>query len=191
MFLHGFPTGLPRTAASWMMESWLHGLCDGFSASMSCGWQQLVDTFGCCQKQRTVSVLVHGEKTFLFDLHPTRAHTFPHHHHPPPKKSEAGPGESFFRICFSVFTLKELSVYFLSGPLHCCIHPSRHGTSPPWRCRPKLHQAALMTTTWPQRTQGRMGQGSCTRKESSEEHSSMSKFNGLVIRVFSPGTKGK
>jgi len=93
---------------------------------------------------------------------------------------------------FSGLAQRGLYVYFPSGPLNVV---SIYHAWPP-ALPPPLHpenlnliKLFLTTTTCPCRVQGR--DGGWEMKASSQEHSSILKFNGLVIRVFNPSTKEK
>lgn len=61
----------------------------------------------------------------------------------------------------------------------------------PLLCKPKLHQTAPNDYHMSAEDAGGGGGGGWETQKPSKEHSSILKFNGLVIRVFSPSMEEK
>lgn len=89
----------------------------------------------------------------FFNIKRTFLSYFYHPTYPPKRRKEL-----FLEFVFNGLTQKELSVYFLSGSLDCCVHLScLPPSSPPsllYSVNLNFIKLFLTTTTCPQRAQG-------------------------------------
>lgn len=90
-------------------------------AFMTYGWQRPGVRFWLLTIKRIVSFSEQCSFT-------SRELPFPTSNPPPKNISEGG---CFLEFVFSRLPQKELYVYLLSGPLHCCVHLSCPASSPP------------------------------------------------------------